>query len=180
MRCSNCEGSRTSFVWNSPFNGSSQCITHAVATGANPLRVHNVYRGPAGQNMFPWNWLHQPARACLADGSQGEHRVRLQDKVAVVTGAGTGIGQAIALAFATNGAAVVVDYVGNASTAEETINMITSLGRKSLAVNADISLPGDVNTLIQKTIAAFGKLDILVNNAGIEKKFAFVDYPLEV
>lgn len=130
--------------------------------------------------MFPWIWWHQPARPFLADGSEGEHRVRLQDKVAIVTGAGTGIGQAIALAFAADGAVVVVDYVGNASSAEETINKITSLGRKSLAINADISLPGDVNTLIQKTVAAFGKLDIFVNNAGIEKKFAFVDYPVEI
>jgi NAD(P)-dependent dehydrogenase (short-subunit alcohol dehydrogenase family) len=103
--------------------------------------------------------------------------VRLQDKVAVVTGAGTGIGQAIALAFAEAGAAVVVDYVGSPSVSEDTIKKIGAMGRKSLGVDADISRPDDVNALIQKTVAAFGKLDIFVNNAGIEKKFAFVDYP---
>jgi glucose 1-dehydrogenase len=48
-----------------------------------------------------------------------------------------------------------------------------------LGVEADISLPDDVNRLVQKTVAAFGKLDIFVNNAGIEKKIAFVDYPLQ-
>jgi NAD(P)-dependent dehydrogenase (short-subunit alcohol dehydrogenase family) len=53
------------------------------------------------------------------------------------------------------------------------------MGGKVLGVDADISLPDDVNALVQKTVAAFGKLDIFVNNAGIEKKFAFVDYPLE-
>jgi len=105
--------------------------------------------------------------------------VRLQDKVAVVTGAGTGIGQAVALAFAEEGAAVVVDYVGSASVSEDTINKIGTMGRKSLGVDADISLPDEVNDLIQKTIAAFGRLDIFVNNAGIEKKIAFVDYPLD-
>jgi len=105
--------------------------------------------------------------------------MKLQDKVAIVTGAGTGIGQAIALAFAEAGASVVVDYVGNASVSEDTINKISAMGRKSLGVDADISLPGDVNNLIQKTVAAFGKLDIFVNNAGIEKKVAFVDYPLD-
>jgi glucose 1-dehydrogenase len=105
--------------------------------------------------------------------------VRLQDKVAVVTGAGTGIGQAIAVAFAEAGAAVVVDYVGNASAAADTVNKITAMGGKVLGVSADISLPGNVHDLIQKTVAAFGKLDIFVNNAGIEKKFAFVDYPLD-
>jgi glucose 1-dehydrogenase len=106
-------------------------------------------------------------------------RDEIAGKVAVVTGAGTGIGQAIAVAFAQAGAAVVVDYVGNASISEDTISQINALGGKSLGVNADISLPEDVNSLVQKTVAAFGKLDIFVNNAGIEKKIAFVDYPLQ-
>jgi glucose 1-dehydrogenase len=105
--------------------------------------------------------------------------VRLQNKVAIITGAATGIGQAIALAFAEEGANVVVDYVGNASVSEDTLGKINAMGRKSLGVKADISIPEDVNDLILKTVAAFGKLDIFVNNAGIEKKFAFVDYPLD-
>jgi glucose 1-dehydrogenase len=105
--------------------------------------------------------------------------MRLQGRVAVVTGAGTGIGQAIAVAFAQSGAAVVVDYVGKASVAEDTISKINAIGGKVLAVEADISLPEDVHELVQKTVAAFGKLDIFVNNAGIEKKITFVDYPLE-
>ena len=105
--------------------------------------------------------------------------MRLQVKVAVVTGAGTGIGQAVALAFAEAGAAVVVDYVGSASVSEDTIKKISAIGGKSLGVDADISRPDDVNELIHKTVAAFGKLDIFVNNAGIEKKIAFVDYPLD-
>jgi glucose 1-dehydrogenase len=105
--------------------------------------------------------------------------VRLQDKVAVVTGAGTGIGQAIALAFAEAGAAVVVDYVGNASVSADTLKKIGATNGRSLGIDADISLPADVDALVQKTVAAFGKLDIFVNNAGIEKKIAFVDYPLD-
>jgi glucose 1-dehydrogenase len=105
--------------------------------------------------------------------------MRLQGKTAIVTGAGTGIGQAIAIAFAQEGASVVVDYVGNASVGEETLNKIGAMGGKSLGVVADVSNPDQVNGLIQQTLAAFGKLDIFVNNAGIEKKFAFVDYPLE-
>jgi glucose 1-dehydrogenase len=105
--------------------------------------------------------------------------MRLKGKVAVVTGAGTGIGQAIAVAFAQDGADVVVDYVGNASVSEDTINKINELGGKALGMDADISLTDDVNELIKKTVVAFGKLDILVNNAGIEKRIAFVDYPPE-
>ena len=105
--------------------------------------------------------------------------MRLQGKVGVVTGAGTGIGQAIAVAFAQAGAAVVVDYVGQANVSEGTIKTISAMGGKALGVDADISRPDDVNSLIQKAIAAFGKIDIFVNNAGIEKKIAFVDYPIE-
>jgi glucose 1-dehydrogenase len=105
--------------------------------------------------------------------------MRLEGKTAIVTGATTGIGQAIALAFAKEGASVVVDHVGNASVAEETLNKIGAIGGKSLGVAADVSNPDQVNELIQQTLAAFGELNILVNNAGIEKKIAFVDYPLQ-
>jgi glucose 1-dehydrogenase len=105
--------------------------------------------------------------------------LRLKDKVAVVTGAATGIGQAIAVAFAEEGASVVVDYIGNVSASEETMGKIAAAGGKAIAVNADISLPNQVDDLVQKTIAAYGKLDIFLNNAGIEKGFAFVDCPLD-
>jgi glucose 1-dehydrogenase len=105
--------------------------------------------------------------------------MRLTDKVAVVTGAGSGIGQAIAVGFAQEGASVVVDYVGEASAAQETLGKIAAIDGKAIAVAADISNPDAVNGLVQKTIATYGKLDIFVNNAGIEKKFAFVDFPLD-
>src|SRR5882762_10431985 len=105
--------------------------------------------------------------------------MKLQGKVAIVTGAGTGIGQAIAVAFAREGVSVTVDYVGDASAAAETMGKIDSIGGKALAVAADVSRPEEVQGLMQKTLAAFGRLDIVVNNAGIEKKFAFVDYPVE-
>ena len=103
----------------------------------------------------------------------------LKDKVAVITGAGTGIGQGIALAMAKAGASIVVDYVGKPEVAQDTIDQITKMGGKAIGIDADISVPDDVNGLIQKTVAAFGRLDIFVNNAGIEKKIAFVDYPLD-
>jgi glucose 1-dehydrogenase len=105
--------------------------------------------------------------------------MRLVNKVAIVTGAASGIGQAIAVAFAQAGAAVVVDYVGDASVAAETVSKLNIIHARSLAVAADVSRADQVNELIQKTLTTFGRLDILVNNAGIEKKFAFVDYPLE-
>jgi len=105
--------------------------------------------------------------------------MRLQGKVAIVTGAATGIGQAIAVAFAREGAAVVVDYVGESTAAAETMGQIEALGGKGLAVAADVSQPDAVQALMQKTLKEFGRLDIAVNNAGIEKRFAFIDYPVE-
>ena len=105
--------------------------------------------------------------------------MRLQGKTAVVTGAATGIGQAIAIAFSQAGASVVIDYVGDASVPQETIGKIHATNGTCLAVDADISLPDQVNSLIQQTMKAFGRLDIFVNNAGIEKRIDFVDYPFE-
>ncbi len=105
--------------------------------------------------------------------------MRLKDKVAIVTGAATGIGQAIAIRFAREGAAVVVDYVGKPDAPNKTEEAIKKSGGKTIAVAADISKPDQVQSLVDGAVKAFGKLDIVVNNAGIEKKFAFVDYPLE-
>jgi len=105
--------------------------------------------------------------------------MRLQNKVAIVTGAATGIGQAIAIRFAQEGAAVVVDYVGTPDTPHQTVEAIKNIGGKTIAVAADVSKPEQVQQLMDSTMNAFCRLDIVVNNAGIEKKLAFVDYPFE-
>ena len=104
--------------------------------------------------------------------------MRLKSKVAIVTGAATGIGQAIAVAFAREEASVTVDYIGTESSTAQTMKAIQEAGGKAIPVAADISSPADVNHLVSRTVEAFGRLDILVNNAGIEKKFPFTDYPL--
>ena len=104
--------------------------------------------------------------------------MRLEGKVAIVTGSATGIGQGIAKRFAQEGAAVVVDYVGNASTPQETVNAIQSAGGRVMAVEADITDEKQVQNLFQKAVESFHAVDIVVNNAGVEKKFAFVDYPV--
>jgi glucose 1-dehydrogenase len=105
--------------------------------------------------------------------------MRLQNKVALVTGAASGIGKAIAIRFAQEGASVVVDYIGNPDVPSQTEKEISSFGGKSIAVAADVSKPDQVRNLIDSAVKAFGRLDIVVNNAGVEKKLAFVDYPLE-
>jgi glucose 1-dehydrogenase len=105
--------------------------------------------------------------------------MKLEGKVAIVTGAATGIGQAIAIRFAREGAAVVVDYVGAPGVADQTQQAIAAAGGKSIAVAADVSKPDQAQGLIDAGVKNFGRLDIVVNNAGIEKKAAFVDYPFE-
>jgi glucose 1-dehydrogenase len=105
--------------------------------------------------------------------------MRLENKVAIVTGAATGIGKAIAIRFAREGAFVVVDYVGTPEAPGQTEKEIASFGGKAIAVPADVSKPDQVQNLIDSAVKTFGKLNIVVNNAGVEKKLAFVDYPLE-
>ena len=77
--------------------------------------------------------------------------MRLEGKVAIVTGAGTGIGQGIALALAKEGAAVTVDYVGKASIAQDSLDKIKAMGGRGLGVDADISNPADVDSLRKPT-----------------------------
>ena len=100
--------------------------------------------------------------------------MRLENKVAIITGSSKGIGMAIAKAFAKEGASVVI----NGRKIEDTRSVaddIISSGGKAIAVAGDISKREDMKTLIDKTIAAFGKLDILVNNAGIALIEPFVE-----
>lgn len=105
--------------------------------------------------------------------------MELAGKVAIVTGSATGIGQAIALAYAKAGASVVVDFVGGPSTPDDTLAKIAAAGGTALGIEADVSQPADVTRLVAGAVARFGRLDVLVNDAGIEKKFAFLDYPLD-
>ncbi len=106
--------------------------------------------------------------------------MQLNQKVAIVTGAATGIGQAIAIAFARQGAAVTVDYVGKGNLADETLSQIANANGRGISVDADVSDPVQVQKLVDKTVDKFGRLDILVNNAGIEFKHPFLEFPLDL
>ena len=95
--------------------------------------------------------------------------IDLSGKSAVVTGGSRGIGRAIALRLATQGADVAFSYRGNEAAAKETAAAIEALGRKALPVQADVSDPESADALIKAALEAFGKVDILVNNAGITR-----------
>jgi NAD(P)-dependent dehydrogenase (short-subunit alcohol dehydrogenase family) len=98
----------------------------------------------------------------------------LTDKVALVTGAGRGIGKAISLALAGVGATVALAEI-DAETLEATASEVGALGRPSLAVQADIGNLVDIDRMVQETVDVFGRIDILVNNAGVTRYIQFMD-----
>lgn len=98
---------------------------------------------------------------------------RLLDKVAIITGAGSGMGKSIAIAYANEGAKVVLADV-NATTLDEVVTEITASGHSATSVVADMSKSADVKALIETAVNTYGQLDILVNNAGIMDNFKTV------
>jgi glucose 1-dehydrogenase len=101
---------------------------------------------------------------------------RLAGKVAIVTGAaGSGIGQGIAKRLSSEGAKVIVDYIGDASGAKVTQSAIEQAGGQGAIVEADVTSMDDIRKLVDAGWNRFGAADILVNNAGMEKKSAFWD-----
>lgn len=104
---------------------------------------------------------------------------QLQDQVAIVTGASRGIGRAIAIAIAAQGAKVVINYARSSAAAQEVVKHITAEGGEGIALQADVSKAEEVDQLIKQTLDQFGRIDILVNNAGITKDTLLMRMKLE-
>jgi NAD(P)-dependent dehydrogenase (short-subunit alcohol dehydrogenase family) len=100
--------------------------------------------------------------------------MELTGKIALVTGAGQGIGRAAAIAFAAAGANVVVADI-NAQTAEETANAVMGFQRQSLALRTDVGDVEDIDRMVRRTIETFGRIDISLNNAGVTRRADIMD-----
>jgi glucose 1-dehydrogenase len=99
--------------------------------------------------------------------------LRLVGKAALVTGSSQGIGEAVAVRLAEEGADVVVNYHKHPEGGQEAVDQIRAMNRKSIAVQADLACVSEVQSLVQESIRALGRLDILINNAGVEKRADF-------
>jgi 3-oxoacyl-[acyl-carrier protein] reductase len=105
--------------------------------------------------------------------------MNLQGKTAIVTGASRGIGRATALALASEGANVVVNYASSSGAADEVVAVIDAMGGAAIALKADVSKPEEVDQLVEATMAKFGTIDVLVNNAGITRDTLLLRMKLE-
>ena len=101
--------------------------------------------------------------------------MRLQDKVAFITGANSGIGKAIAERFAAEGAHVAVNYLPGGTRDADAAAEVATFGKTGIAVGGDVSKRADVERMMAEVVAKFGRIDIAVNNAGIEIKKPFLD-----
>lgn len=93
----------------------------------------------------------------------------LQGKIALITGGSRGIGRATAILLAEHGADIIINYAGNKQAADEVCEAVKKLGRKVLAIQANVSKSDEVQKMIDDAVKEFGRIDILVNNAGITK-----------
>src|SRR5260370_16663838 len=103
--------------------------------------------------------------------------MKLEGKTVLITGGGQGIGQGIAYRLAEEGANIVIDYVGNPQSANETVAKIQEGGRKALAVEADISSVEHIHSMMKQTVDSFAAVDLLANNPAAENHASIWQLP---
>jgi glucose 1-dehydrogenase len=101
--------------------------------------------------------------------------LNLKDKVAIVTGGNSGIGMAIVLEFARQGANIVIDYVAHPEATEELEKQVSALGDRAIGVKADVSQFAELQNLFATAVRRFGRVDIMVNNAGVETRTSILE-----
>ena len=136
------------------------------------------------QTLPPQEQAHQPGRQDVMNPEprSGEHRYlaagKLRDKIAIVTGGDSGIGRAVALAFAMEGADLVVCYYDEDEDAAETRRLVEEQGRRCKLIRGDIGDESHCQEIVNQTMKEFGKIDVLVNNAAeqhVQKKLEDID-----
>jgi NAD(P)-dependent dehydrogenase (short-subunit alcohol dehydrogenase family) len=114
-----------------------------------------------------------PVPDCGEDSYVGHGK--LTDKVAVITGGDSGIGRAVAIAFAREGADVVISYLNEDEDARSTAQLVQDAGRRALLIPGDISQPAQCREIISQTVATFGRIDVLVSNAAYQMSHDSLD-----
>ena len=99
----------------------------------------------------------------------------LKGKVAIVTGGNSGIGMAIVLELAKQGANIVIDYVAHPEATEALEKQVAAFGDQAIGVDADVSKVADLQKLINAAVEKFGRVDVMVNNAGVETRTSVLD-----
>ena len=150
------------YVVDTSFFCSIGAVNPALTAMANALRVGDHLLGRLG--LAPTNGI-----------DKGVVAMSLKGKVAIVTGGNSGIGMAIVLELARQGANVVIDYVSHPESTLALEKQVCDLGDKAIGVNADVSKVADLENLVATAVKAFGRVDVMVNNAGVETRTSVLD-----
>lgn len=120
---------------------------------------------------------HEAAMTPKADHGEQSYKGsgKLAGRAAIITGADSGIGRAVAIAFAREGADVLISYLNEAEDAEETAHWVRAAGRRPVLMPGDISNPAHCREIVQQAVKEFGRLDILVNNAAHQRSFSSLE-----
>jgi glucose 1-dehydrogenase len=148
-------------------------LDHAIEAAAANL-IASCERIPLWGIEFGAVMLGQPPTLTISVRRR-EYTVSLQDKTIVVTGGNSGIGEAIVIAAAAEGANVVVDYVAHPDETAALLAKVEAAGGHAVAIDADVSKPADLERMVQKAVDTYGRLDVFVNNAGIETRTSLLD-----
>lgn len=140
----------------------------------DPTRKHPRPPMPGQQQPMPGRTAEMNPAPDHGEGSYRGNR-RLEGRSVLLTGGDSGIGRAVAIAFAREGADLVISYLDEEDDAEETVRWVEKAGRRAIAIAGDIKKEAHCSKLVEQTVDAFGKIDVLVNNAAHQASFSSIE-----